>query len=102
MGLGRESQMPKMKLTQVAVERVKPPPTGRVEYWDTQLPGFGLRVSDKGGRPWQCIYRVNGKQVRETIGTLALVPKVDEARERARQSMRKAAAGVNPIEQRQH
>jgi integrase len=90
-----------MKLTQVAVERVKPPATGRVEYWDTQLPGFGLRLSDKGGRTWTCMYRVGGKLVRETIGTLALIPKVDEARERARQSMRKASDGVNPIEERQ-
>jgi integrase len=47
------------------------------------------------------MYRVGGKLVRETLGTLALVPKVDEARERARQSMQKAAAGVNPIAQRQ-
>jgi integrase len=93
--------MPKMKFTQVAVERVKPPLTGRIEYWDTQLPGFGLRISDKGGRTWQAMYRVGGKLVRETLGTLALVPKVDEARERARQSMQKAAAGVNPIAQRQ-
>jgi len=92
--------MPKKKLTQIAVERIKPPPAGRVEYWDTQLPGFGLRVSDKGGRTWQCMYRVDGKLVRETLGTLALIPKIDVARERARQSMQKAAQGINPVKER--
>ena len=40
--------MPTLKLTQAAVERLKPPASGRVEYWDSQLPGFGLRVSAPG------------------------------------------------------
>ena len=36
------------KLTQIAVDRIKPPPSGRVEYFDTQLPAFGLRISATG------------------------------------------------------
>src|SRR5262249_42158193 len=98
--------MPKMKLTQLAVKRLKPPAAGRVEYWDTQCPGFGLRVSApakgrEGRKTWQVLYRVNGKSVRETIGTTATIPKIEEARERARESLTKASAGINPIEQRQ-
>ena len=37
-------------LTQLAVERVKPPKSGRVVHWDALVPGFGLRISDKNSR----------------------------------------------------
>ena len=92
--------MPKMRLTQAAVERLNPPAEGRVEFWDTQLPGFGLRVSaPRQGRAarktWQTMYRVNGKLRRETLGTLATIPKVDAARDLARQSS--IATTVNTI-----
>jgi hypothetical protein len=93
--------MPTLKLTQLAVDRLKPPASGRVEYWDSQLPGFGLRVA--AGAPsrdprktWQAMYRVNRKLVRQKIGTLATMPKVDETREIARASMLAAQKGTNP------
>jgi integrase len=89
-----------MRITQAAVEKMRPPATGRIEYWDTTLPGFGLRVAPAGRKTWQCIYRVNGKQIRETLGTLATVPKVDEARALARHSMQKAGQGINPAAER--
>jgi hypothetical protein len=43
------------------------------------------------------MYRVGGKKVRETIGTLATIPNVARARERARESMRQAEAGIHPV-----
>jgi hypothetical protein len=33
-----------LKFTQVAVERLSPPTSGRIVYWDSLLPGFGLRI----------------------------------------------------------
>jgi integrase len=92
--------MPTIKLTQPAVERLKPPRSGRVEYWDSQLPGFGLRISATGRKSWVVMYRVGGKLVRETLGSLAVTPKVSDARELARASLSKAQAGTNPIEER--
>jgi integrase len=92
--------MPTIRLTQIAVDRLKPPASGRVEYWDSQLPGFGLRVSETGRKTWMAMYRVKGKLVRETLGTLSLFPKVDEARDRARASMQAAQAGIHPVEVR--
>ncbi len=50
--------MPTIKLTQPAVERLKAPASGRVEYWDSQLPGFGLRISESGRKTWVAMYRV--------------------------------------------
>jgi integrase len=92
--------MPTLKLTQAAVDKLKPPVTGRVEYWDSQLPGFGLRVSDTGRKTWQALYRVDGKMVREKLGTVAQIQSVADARERARQSMTKARSGAHPVEER--
>lgn len=89
--------MPSTKLTPAAVDKRKEPDVGRVEYWDSQLPGFGLRIPNSGRKTWVALYRVNGQLVRETIGTLAVIPNVADARERARQSMRKAQAGRNPV-----
>jgi len=33
--------MPTVSLTQLSVERVKPPAKGRVDYFDKNQPGFG-------------------------------------------------------------
>jgi integrase len=88
--------MPTMKLTQLVVDRISRPKAGRVEYFDSQLPGFGLRVADSGHKSWVVMYRVIGKQRRYTIGTLAEVPKVEDARGRARDIMQEAARGNDP------
>jgi integrase len=46
------------------------------------------------------MYRVKGKQVMETLGTLAQIPKVEKARDLARASILKAKSGANPAEER--
>jgi integrase len=92
--------MPRSNLTQLSVERLKPPAEGAVTYWDKNLPGFGVRVSPMGRKTWLCVYRVVGKPVMQTLGTTATVPKLADAREAARASMLKARAGVNPTEER--
>src|SRR5690349_23221502 len=92
--------MPKIKLTQPAVDKLRAPSSGRVEFWDSQLPGFGLRISDRGRKTWIAMYRVNGKLIRETIGTAATIPNVGDARARARESLQSAQSGINPVEAR--
>jgi integrase len=92
--------MPNLRLTQAAANNLKPPGSGRLEVWDSQLPGFGLRISASGLKTWQAFYRVDGKMVREKLGTLAQIPNVGTARELARQSMTKARSGVHPVEDR--
>jgi len=92
--------LPTIRLTQAVVEKKSAPPVGRLVYWDRHLPGFGLRVTAKGAKSWVAMYRVNGKAVLETIGTTVKIPKVEDARKRARESMEKAAAGENPVKER--
>jgi integrase len=93
--------MPKIKLTQLACERLKPPTeVQNITYWDLQLPGFGLRVSTRGRKTWIAMYRVNRREVMETIGTMAIMPSVAQARDCARASMLKARQGINSVEER--
>ena len=93
--------MPRIKLTQLACDRLKPPTNVQnITYWDLQLPGFGLRVSARGRKTWIAMYRVNRKEIMETLGTMALMPNVAQARDAARASMLQARRGVNPVEQR--
>jgi integrase len=90
--------MPTIRLTQLAADKIAPPPTGRVIYWDRLLPGFGLRVTANGAKSWIAFYRLaDGRKVMETIAPIARLPKVDAARQAARASMEKAAAGDNPV-----
>jgi integrase len=90
--------MPTIRLTQLAADKIAPPATGRIVYWDRLLPGFGLRVTANGAKSWIASYRLaDGRKVMETIAPLARLPRVDDARQAARTSMEKAAGGNNPV-----
>lgn len=93
--------MPSINLTQIAVERLKPIPTGRVDYRDKKLPGFGIRVSGTEEKPvktWTVVYRRRGqkKLERYTIGSFAQIDKVDMARDMARDILQRVAKGEDP------
>jgi len=88
--------MPTIRLTQLAVDKIGPPKIGRVEYFDAILPGFGLRISSTGARSWILMFRVDGKLRRLTVGTVAKVPRVEDARREARAALEAAAAGDDP------
>ena len=49
--------MAKKKFTDAAIKRIPTPKTGRIEYWDSLTPGFGLRITDKGRRSWVLMTR---------------------------------------------
>jgi integrase len=96
----------RITFTQLAVERLAPPTSGRAVYWDKHLPGFGLRVaaprpgSREGRKTWIAMGRVDGRAVMETIGTIAAIPKVDKARDLARAALLKMSAGTKPLDER--
>ena len=43
--------------------------SGQVNYWDSDNPGFGLRVSAGGRKTWIAMYRHGNMKRRLTIGT---------------------------------
>lgn len=95
--------MPKLNLTQAAADRLPTPADKHVTYWDTGLAGFGVRVSPKGKKTWVAQYRVTGGSEKiESLGTVALLPKLADAREKARYSMLQAKAGIDPVAERKH
>lgn len=89
--------MPQKKLTTLFMDRITPPESGRVEYFDTTFPAFGVRVSSKGRKSWIVFYRFGGKQARLTLGTYPGVSLAD-ARDLAREALTKVEKGIDPAD----
>ena len=84
-------------LNDTTIRSLKPPTTGRVDYFDDLTPGLSLRVTSKNARTWTVFYRnQNGRQKRLTLGRYPAVKLVD-ARELAREAQRKVAHGGDPV-----
>src|SRR5262245_16478146 len=79
-------------LTVRFIDSIKPPPAGRIEYWDAGTPGFGLRVTQSGRKSWVVMYRHQGRLRRLTLGTYPTLPLAD-ARDQAKDTLRAAAKG---------
>jgi len=83
-------------LNDTTIRSLRPPATGRVDYFDDLTPGLSLRVTANNARAWMVFYRnKNGRQKRLTLGRYPAVKLVD-ARELAREAQRKVAHGGDP------
>jgi integrase len=85
----------RMKLTEIGVKRLQAPEKGRLEVWDTLLPGFGVRVTTSGQKTFMAMYRAHGVQRRQTFGTYPAVTLAD-ARKLARKAFAQVAEGLDP------
>lgn len=77
----------------------KPPTSGRIDYWDAALPGFGMRVSSGGTRTWIVMFRHNGVKRRMKLGRYPALG-LAAAREDARDALQKAEKGRDPASER--
>ena len=68
-------------------------------WWDTELPGFGLRVFAGGSRSWFVQFRQRGKQMRITLGRPPEV-RAEEARTLARAQLAKVMLDGLPVSQK--
>ncbi len=91
--------MARMTLTESAVARIAPPAAGRLELWDAELPGFGLRVSPSGRKAWQLMYRAGGRKRRLTLGGYPALP-LALAREAALDALQAVQGGRDPAAER--
>jgi integrase len=90
--------MARKKLTHKGIDRLTPPASGRIEQWDAECPGFGIRVTENGVKTFQTMYRVNGKLHRKALGRFVGddVGCLAKARTQARAIIESARAGVDP------
>ena len=91
--------MPTKKLTDLFVERVKPPASGRAEYFDAAFPGLALRVTQKGGKSWSVFYRISGRLRRFTIGDARSI-KPAQARREASTALERVRQGFDPADEK--
>ena len=87
------------KLTKRTVDAAKPT-AARFIVWDSAMPGFGLRVEPSGVKVFIARYRAGGGRAgtlrQATIGRYGTVT-ADEARQKARKLLAKAAGGGDPV-----
>ena len=88
----------KQKLTKSLVESLAPAAKD-VVVWDTELPGFGVRVKPAGVRSYVVQYRdrQTGESRRKTIGQHGPLLTLHKAREQARILLAEALNGRGPV-----
>ncbi len=57
-----------MRFTDKGIAALKPK-AAHYEVWEDGRTGLGIRVSPKGRKSWNYMYRFNGKARRMTLGT---------------------------------
>ena len=58
----------RLKLTAKSVRAIPPPPMGYVLWWDSELMGFGVRVTAHGARSFIAEKRLHGCTRRVSLG----------------------------------
>lgn len=91
----------RVKITKRLVDGIAPPASGEVNLWDSEVPGFSLRVRSTGSKVYVAEYRNRAQRKRRvTLGPHGRLT-VEQARELGRQVLAAAAAGKDPAEERQ-
>jgi hypothetical protein len=93
--------MPRKNLTATLVSGLKPAPKGtRYQVMDTQVPGLGVRITDKGHRTYilHVRYPDSLSPSRREIGRCADISLTD-AREKARRWRQLIQKGIDPADQ---
>ncbi|ALG67358.1 tyrosine-type recombinase/integrase [Beggiatoa leptomitoformis] len=87
-----------LKLTKTSVEKLPYPDVGQVFYRDTELKGFGLRVT-KGSKTYIVENSIRGRACRVTIGKQTVFT-AEQARIIAKKLLADIAVGINPNAQK--
>lgn len=87
--------MASINLTSKTVEGLKPTVGKQVDFFDANLPSFGIRVSAQGKKSWFMMYRTGGRLRRYTIGPFPSISLAD-ARSKAKELFQVVAKGDDP------
>ena len=68
--------------------------------WDTEVPGFGVRVYPTGKRAFVLSYRVQGRKRLMVLGRYGADLTLDQARDKARKERVRVKEGTDPIEEK--
>lgn len=94
----------KNRITQTFATRAKSPAAGNQIHYDSEIAGFGLRVTEKGAKSFVLNYVIHGRERRYTIGSLGEYT-AETARAKAVEMRQQIRDGIDPfavIEQRKH
>ncbi len=83
------------KLTHRTLTTLKPPESGILDVWDTELRGFGIRVASNGRKTWFVRYRHAGRKRRLGLGTFPPLS-LAAARKEAKTKLSEAELGKDP------
>jgi integrase len=88
------------KINQRSVKELTPPEQGNRIVWDSEIKGFGVRLTASGVKSYILDYRVHGRQRRYTIGRHPEWT-VEAARRKAAELKPRIADGYDPLEVKQ-
>ena len=91
----RKTSLGRLALTDRTVRALKPPAEGRLDVWDEEISGFGLRLSAAGRRTWILMYRHGRTLRRFTLGQYPTIG-LAAARAKARDALHDVAHGEDP------
>jgi integrase len=91
--------MPHLLITDKVLERADPSrsPTGRLEIWDTYLPDFGYRATQRGKGSFFVMFHLAGRRRRMTIGRYPILS-LSDARQAGKQALGLVKKGIHPKE----
>lgn len=90
----------RVKLTTTKVDKLEPTPGKQRLVWDTELRGFGVRVSPGGARSYIMQRRVGNKERRVTLGRHGEIS-AENARRKALGMAAQFSEGIDPVKERQ-
>jgi len=91
----------KQLLTEIAVKKLAAPKEGSYVRYDTEIRGFGVRVTERGTKTFILNYSFNGAERRYIIGFYPAEHSVQSARAKAGKLRTMIREGKDPIEQRE-
>ena len=88
------------RITQKLISKLSPAPQGNYIEYDSEIPGFGVRITATGVVAFILNYRIHGRERRYTIGRYPELT-ATAARERALQLRGRVLDGHDPLEERE-